>query len=91
MVVLGGVRFLMSEVTLQVTLWGLLRIPARGDSDAPKGYTAIGRREEYISQLDGQTLMARFITLLDSMDNLPVRIHLNIEIIGVDRPCAMGV
>ena len=25
------------------------------------------------------------------IDNLPVRIHLIIEIISVDRPCAMGV
>ena len=91
MVVLGGGRFLMSEVTLQVTLWGLLRIPARGDSDAIKGHTAIGKREECISQLDGQTLMAGLITLLNSIDNLLVRIHLHIEIILVDRPCAMGV
>ena len=48
-------------------MWGLLRIPARGNAAAPKGHTAIGR-EEKISQLDGQTLVAGsgLRTLLDS-------------------------
>ena len=37
-------------------VWVLLRIPARSSTAAPKGHTAI-RREECITQLDGQTLV----------------------------------
>ena len=56
---------IVSGDTVPCRLWGLLRIPAKGRTAAHTGYTAIGR-EEGGSQLDGQTLVAGLITLLES-------------------------
>ena len=71
MVVLGGLNFLMREVSLNDKLYYTL---TESHPSAGVRHTLVfaSQRENFI-------------------DNLLVRVHLIIEMILVDRPCATGV